>query len=827
MAQYDINLREYWRVLKKRKYIVVITTILFLIFVPLITILRAPPPLYTSTCSIKFERETTLEGLYAQALSWYGDNDIETQVAVIKGYPVLMEVAKNLKIIPQDTVTDTLNLRPDITAKIEVLQSKVEVQRHEYTNILDIKVTDSNPTFAQQLARIIALTYKALHTKEQGKRTTDAIQYIGDQLDIMRQKLQTAERDLSQFSRQNQLLSIDMQSENLLIHANEIRDEIRNQNADQRELMALMTRVENFIHDPSISDINFYSTKADRAYQITTDGLVELLLKRDSLLEDFTDQHPEVIAVNRKVLENTRKMQMLLRLQLDSIEEMKTDLNSELERENRKINLLMEKRLEYDRLKREADTYRDMTALLEQRNQEALIRKAERPEEVVIVKPALLPSSPINPPKTGTTGVMGAVIGIVLGMILAFIVETFDTSLGAIEDVEETLGAKVLGVIPHADVKDIADRLKEKYPGGLDEQTVRKAIYLVSHFAPKTMIAESYRALRTNIQFKEGDKIKTLAITSASPQEGKTQVSINLALSMAQAGLKTLLVGSDLRKPMLAKAFGLEVIPGLTDILLGDYPWKDTVKTITDIIMGKMTMDEVMMTPGLDNLHIITSGTSVPNPAELIESKRVMEFVEEIKKGYDIVVFDSTPVISTADAVILGTKVDGVVIVYRVGSVSRGLLKRSSNQLEQVNCNIIGVILNGIKPDISPDFQEFRYYQSYYGKGTKGVEARGSKRFFSFFRRGGNEIDTFASGVLPASTKKAFPRERKSGSLIKWLLIITVLVCLAIGLLWQNGIIDLVGLFQKSTPGKTEGLDQSVSKRQVKIPIDNSPKESP
>ncbi len=826
MAQYDINLREYWRVLKKRKYIVVITTILFLIFVPLITILRAPPPLYTSTCSIKFEKETTLEGLYAQALSWYGDNDIETQVAVIKGYPVLTEVAKNLKIIPPDSVTDTLNLRPDITAKIEVLQSKVQVHRHEYTNILDITVTDSNPIFARDLARTIALTYKALHIKEQGKRTTDAIQYIGDQLDTVRQKLQTAEEDLSAFSRQNQLLSIDMQSENLLIRVNEIRDEIRIQNSDQRELMALLARIENFIDDPSIADINFYSTKADRQYQITTDDLVGLLLKRDSLLEDFTDQHPEVIAVNRKVLEDTRKMQMLLRLQIDSIEGMKADLNNELERENRKINLLMEKRLEYNRLKREAETYRDMTALLEQRNQEALIRKAEKPEEVVIVKPALLPSMPINPPKTRTTGAMGAVIGIVLGMILALIVETFDTSLGAIEDVEETLGAKVLGVIPFADVKDIVDRLREKYPEGMDEQTVRKAIYLVSHFAPKTMIAESYRALRTNIQFKEGDIIKTLAITSAAPQEGKTQVSINLALSMAQAGLKTLLVGSDLRKPMLAKAFGLEVIPGLTDILLGNYPWKDTVKTITDIIMGKMTMDEVMMTPGLDNLHIITSGTTAPNPAELIESKRVMEFIEDVKKDYDIVIFDSTPVISTADAVILGTKVDGVVIVYRVGSVSRGLLKRSSNQLEQVKCNIIGVILNGIKPDISPDFQEFRYYQSYYGKSEKGSEGQGSKGFLPFFRWGKKRIDPFGSSILPASIKRPFPRDRKPGSWIKWLFIIIALLCLVIGLLWQNGIIDPVGFFQRHTLGKTEDRNRTVIKQQVKIPIDKVPEES-
>jgi capsular exopolysaccharide synthesis family protein len=484
----------------------------------------------------------------------------------------------------------------------------------------------------------------------------------------------------------------------------------------------------------------------------------------------------------------------------------------------------MEKKLEYDRLKREADSLRDMAELLEQRNQEAMIRKAERPEEVIIVKPALEPTRPINPPKIRTTGAMGFIIGIVLGLIFAFIVETFDTSLGAIEDVEETLGIKVLGVIPQADVKDILENLKDKYTE-LNEQIIRKALYLVSHFTPKTMIAESYRAIRTNLQFREADALKTIAITSTSPQEGKTQVSINLALSMAQAGQKTLLVASDLRKPMLAKAFGLEVIPGLTDILLGTYAWRDTVKTITDIIMGQMTMDEVMMTPGLDNLHIITSGPLPPNPAELMESKRLLDFIKEVKTEYDIVIFDSTPIISTADAAILGTKVDGVMIVYRVGSVSRGLLKRASSQLEQVKCNLIGVILNGMRPDISPDFQDFKYYKAYYGESDHGKTKQRSKWFLPSWRNGEKNIDPLSnSSILPASAKNAFSKKKTKtwGAVIKWLLILVAFLCLVVGLLWQNGVIDPQKIYNMILSNKNEASSQSVLKKQITFPAENS-----
>jgi Mrp family chromosome partitioning ATPase len=108
-------------------------------------------------------------------------------------------------------------------------------------------------------------------------------------------------------------------------------------------------------------------------------------------------------------------------------------------------------------------------------------------------------------------------------------------------------------------------------------------------------------------------------------------------------------------------------------MVLGNYPWRDTVKSVTDIIMGKMSPDELMITPGLDNLHIITSGASPPNPAELIDSGTLMDFIGEAKEEYDLIIFDSSPILSTADAAILGTKVDGVLLVYRVGAVSRGL----------------------------------------------------------------------------------------------------------------------------------------------------------
>jgi capsular exopolysaccharide synthesis family protein len=506
------------------------------------------------------------------------------------------------------------------------------------------------------------------------------------------------------------------------------------------------------------------------------------------------------------------------------------DLQGELEKVNKKTNVLMKNKLGFDRLQRKVKSFYEMTALLEQKNQEALIRKSEKPEEVTVVRPANLPSRPINPPKTATTGVMGVIIGLVIGLVIAFIVETFDTSLGAIKDVEETLGAQVLGVIPLADMKDIAESVKDRYPGGMGEDAT-KVVSLISHFSPKTMMAENFRSLRTNIQFKmEENEIKVISVTSTSPQEGKTLVSTNLSISLAQAGMKTLLVAADLRKPMVGKIFGIEIIPGLTDVLLGNYPWRDTVRTITDIIMGKMTMDEVMLTPGLDNLNIITAGTIPPNPAELIDSKRLSSFVEEVKQEYDIVIFDAPPILSTADAAILGTKMDGVLLVYRVGVISRGLLKRSSTQLEQVNCNIIGVTLNSMRPEISPDFQDFKYYKYYYHSDNK-EETKGDRvveKALSFLRRKGDRHTTEDRDVLPGSAEKETQdTEGKKPKILRWVLIFVAITFLTVGILWQNGIIDPGQFLGSSKPVKKDDIKPTVVKKPKSVSIQKPPPPQP
>jgi len=325
----------------------------------------------------------------------------------------------------------------------------------------------------------------------------------------------------------------------------------------------------------------------------------------------------------------------------------------------------------------------------------------EQVEEVVIVKSAIEPTKPVRSPKILAMTLIGIVIGSILGLVVAIVFESLDTSIGTIQDVEEFLNLPVLGIIPYSSIPEVKEALADKFPKVKDEDTLSRYAYLLTHFAHNTHIAGSYQTLRTNIQigFIENG-VKTLLITSSLPMEGKTLTIINLSLSMAQMGKRVLLVEADIRKPKICRNFGIRGNQlGLIDVLMGNYKWKEVTKTISDIMLGQMTMQEIMLTPGMDNIDIMPSGLRHPNAAGIIGSSRMKDFINEAKQKYDAVLLDSPPVLTSSDSAIMGNYVDGVIMVYKVGKIARGAIKRAKGQLEAVKAKVIGVVLNGVKPE--------------------------------------------------------------------------------------------------------------------------------
>ncbi|MBN2417780.1 MAG: SPOR domain-containing protein [Deltaproteobacteria bacterium] len=690
MTRRDLIFSKFWQIIKKRRHIIIFTAIALLTVSVGTAMWKAYPPLYKSTCSIKFEKEETVGGLFSRVLSSAESGNIETQQVIITSYDLLADVARNLSLISgAESVND-----PGVYTIIEDLRTKVSFEKEDAKNIIHISVTDRDPSFARNMANELAETYNRRQSEQQQKRLNEAINYIDQQLKTSMDRLDESEDRFNRFSQDNQLLSIDHQSGNLLLRKKELEDEIR------------------------------IETNAGK----------------------------------------------IAALELD------------LQAVDKKINELMDKKLEFNRLKKEFESSESMYSFLEEKKQEAMIRLAERPDAVEIIKQAQLASRPLNSPDIAKAGLTGLIAGILLGLITAFLAEIFSSQTGLLNDIENNIGLKVLGVIPQSEKKDLISGVKTGQDKILDESSPVINPSLVSHFAPKTMLAESFRALRTIVLLTgEHEKARRIGVTSSYPREGKSMVSANLAISMAQAGLKTLLVESDFRNPVLGKKLYVEDGPGLTDVLLGNSPWQDAVKTVTDMIMGGLTMEDIMTTPGLDNLNIITSGPVPSNPAELISSQRFVDFMEAVEKEYDLIIVDSAPVLTTAETAILGVKMDALLIVYRSALVTKEMLKKTYSQLKQVKANILGVVLNGVKPDLIKDAFWNKYPQYY------------------------------SAEALPDKPKEITVKEKKKNRPIRILILIEVIILLVSIILWRMGIIFPEKFFPPETEVKKEGNPPAMS----------------
>lgn len=304
-----------------------------------------------------------------------------------------------------------------------------------------------------------------------------------------------------------------------------------------------------------------------------------------------------------------------------------------------------------------------------------------------IAQEAAIPSVPYSP-NIRMNVLVAAAIGLVLAFAGAFLIEYLDDTIKGPEDVKRITNLPLLGGIARIEGQDYPDKL-----------------IAVRH--PLSPIVEAYRVLRTNLQFSSVDKpARTLAMTSPSPSEGKSVTLANLAVVMAQSGNRVILVDTDLRRPVQHKVFGLPNRHGFSDAILRTDPG----------------VEEFLQDTSVENLRVLSSGTLPPNPAELLASERMKGMVEELKGLADIVLFDSPPTLVVADAAILGTCVDGVLLVSDAGRTRNTELRRAADELLRVRANVLGVILNRLNTGRNG------YYYYYYYNSEDGEKKRHKHR---------------------------------------------------------------------------------------------------
>jgi tyrosine-protein kinase Etk/Wzc len=733
VAQYEMNLRDYWLIVRRRRLIIIASTVL----VALLSFWFAKQkvPLYQATATVRFEQSTQLSGLLVEVLSYSSADTIETQVTLVKSYPILEEVAKRLGRLPTAVSGGALREAKGYWAALDAIGSKVKVARVPSTSILEIAATSTNPREARDIANTVAEAYRDYNRQQRNLRVTEARKFIETQLKEVEARVKLAESEVWAFREANRIISPGAESTVLLSLFTQVRSDIEKARQQRTELELVQARLAQT--NPAHASERVFIDTTNPAMQKLQTMYSELLLERNNLALEVTDRHPRLQAYDDRMREIRVEMRREVVAQIAALRTREEILNrqmGDLLQKNREVPAV---ELTMQRLQRDAKNNDDLLSLLKAKHQEALIKESEKIEEVTIVRPATEADAPIGAEALNTV-LVGALLGLSLGLILAFVQETLDTSIGTIEDVEAYLEVPVLGVVPHIDAHETVRRILERRPSlaQMDPEALLSHALLITHFDPKSPVAEAYRTLRTNIQFARMERAgKVLVVTSPTLQEGKTTTIVNLALTLAQSGQRTLLVGGNLRRPSIHRFFGIEREPGLSDILVGSTPWRDCVRTVADILMGRFEMEDIMSAPGLDNLNIIEAGPVPANPSELLSTPAMAAFLRAVRDEYDIVLIDTPPVLPVTDSAIVAAQADGVVLVYQAGKVGRLVLKRAKVHIENVGGKVWGVVLNDVKTEIA-GYAYTHYYTHYYGEETVvDVHKERVQRVAGFFKR--------------------------------------------------------------------------------------------
>jgi len=413
----------------------------------------------------------------------------------------------------------------------------------------------------------------------------------------------------------------------------------------------------------------------------------------DDLEADYAKQielknetHADVVKLQEQIDQLSRQIEETARTKLTVLRRDVTRKQGEVNQLATKISELPTQASNLEELGKERDRQFQLYQQLQAEAQKLEISSSADNASIEVLDPAIEPQFPINRNKAAKAAGGGAA-GFLLGIGIVLALEALDRTIKTVEDAKNCMKLNVLGAIPQINFGDYYDFQDHEKAKMVDQQ-------LVTHdFAP-TPIGEAYRSLRTNILFsKSAGRIQTFVITSTAPGDGKSFTAANLSICMAQQKSNTLLVDTDMRRGVLHNTFGVPKEPGFSNYL-----------------MGSILAAEIIHDTHIPNLSVISCGSLIPNPSELLGSVQLRRFLDEMRRRFDLIIFDTPPLNAATDAVVLGTQVDGVVVVVRSGKTGKEVARQKMELFNNVHAKIIGIILNGTAVDLAHEgYSYYRY----------------------------------------------------------------------------------------------------------------------
>ncbi|MBN2562062.1 MAG: polysaccharide biosynthesis tyrosine autokinase [Phycisphaerae bacterium] len=695
-----VDLKQYFHVVVKRIWLVALCFVLSLTFT-VVSLVRQVPR-YQSTATILLSRGLPLPARLRQEETVLLGDYLATQQRIISS-SLLIQRAKERLDRPQEEIGQKLG--------------GVSVYPIGKTAFLGITASGPDPQFCADFANALAEEYMDFKEEERMNTSQATVLSLTQQANRLHEELKRAEERALAFARENSVVAIrergnvaaqvlsslaheaaQYKMQRMLMEA---QQPLLAKASEQVVLSALSTSLGLPLGVASIPSGGAGEGGEERpvpgAEKVIEYGVVsqpqwQTLNRENAMLQarvvsyrkKFRDAHPLIQEALAAIEENKQSMDVELQFALNTFysrlealsirEQAARRVEQEWEDEALEVSRKLQ---EYGGIQRNSERLQSLYDLIFNRLKEIDISVGIEPESVQIMERARASSSPITPRKLQSI-FLAALIGLGIGLGLVFGLEFLDDSIRYPEEVTHGLGLPFFGLVPAAN---------------WDPDDLRT--HILSNIDQKSGIAEAYRNVRSALLFgTRQDGAKTIVITSAVPREGKTTTCLNLAVSLAQAGSRVLMVDGDLRRGELHKFFGLEAGKGFSDILV-----------------GQAKPEAVIQRTGLQNLDLVATGPFPPNPAEIVLRPELNAFLDYVRREYDRILIDCPPVMSVSEAGILASIVEGVIMVVWAGQTSRKLSQLAVQLLQERGARIMGCVLNNL------DFGRvgYYYYSTYYG----------------------------------------------------------------------------------------------------------------
>ena len=713
LAQQQKPILHYWHILRKRKW-AMLAAFAIVFALSVIATLNATR-LYQATSKVAIFPENPNVLGFKDAENGSPDFDyeatMETQAAILRSDALAMKVIEAIHLDEDPAFTGATHPQAEDSIKVSNMQPDpakaagllgafrggLSVQIIPNSRLVQISYTHPNPRLATEMVNALVRTFIEENFKTKYESVTQTSNWLSTELADLQQKVQTSEEKLVRYQKDHSILGVDEKQNIVTAKLNELNNELTVAQTDR-------IQKESSYRLAAAGDPPAFS-KASRE---GASNMLEKLREREADLNtqyaqattQFGSGYPKVVELSNQlkqvraeiVVEETR-MQHEVRDEYLAAVQRENLLTTAFERQKQEANQLNESAIEYSVLKRDAESNRQLYQDLLQRLKEAGVSAGLRSSNIRVVDVARTPTSPITPdvPRNIRFGVL---LGLACGIGLAFLLESLDTSIRNMEELSAISMLPALGMIPLQLSSNGQLRKRLKTVSSVIEKS--ESPTLITYARPQSEAAEAYRALRTSILLSSfGAPPKVILVTSAMPQEGKTTVSANSALVLAQRGSRVLLVDADLRRPAVGKLFGIRSRGGLSTLISGS----DKVD------------DVVLPCPEVPTLWILPAGPIPPQPAELLGSSVMKDLIAHWRDSYDHVIIDTPPCLSVTDAVLLSPEADRVILVARSGQTTKAGLRRACDVLQQVNARVMGVVLNALNRRSGEGY----YYQYGYG----------------------------------------------------------------------------------------------------------------